>query len=96
VSELIPNEFSTFKLTDQEALEGCILTITQKEVLHNLLAANASELLGLEYDIKEPSSYIQQEAYKRGAIDVLRFILASSDSAHEVIYPQDNPTQLSE
>ena len=94
MAELIPNEFTSYKLNEQEELEGSIFTITQKHVLHNLLAVNAAEKLIIEYDPEKPLTFVQEEAYKRGAIEILRFILASSEAATEALYPNDNQTQL--
>ena len=95
MATLIPNEFTSYALNDQEQLEGASLTILQKQVLQNQLSICAAELLALEYDVTQPNSYIQQEAYKRGQIEALRFILASSDAAQEALYPT-TPTNLNQ
>ena len=80
---LIPNDFSSYQLTEQEELEGSILTITQKQVIQNYLSAAASEKNGLEYDPDSPTRFVQQEASLKGQMDAYRFILASSDTAEE-------------
>jgi hypothetical protein len=87
MATIIPNEFTSYDLDESEQLEGSVLTTTQKQVLQNQLSICAAELLALEYDTAEPQSYIQQEAYKRGQIEQIRFILASSDAAQEALYP---------
>ncbi len=93
MAELIPNEFTSYKLTEQEELEGAILTIQQKYVMHNLLSVYAAELLNIEYDVTQPESYIQQEAYKRGQIEAMRHILAISEAASEALYPSTSQNQ---
>jgi len=96
MAELLPNEFTSYKLNEQEQLEGSILTTTQKQVVQNQLAMCAAELLALEYDVGHPQSYIQQEAYKRGQIEMARYILASSDASQEALYPSSTLTDNSE
>jgi hypothetical protein len=85
MAHLIPNDFSAYQLTQQEELEGSILTITQKQVIQNYLAAAASEKIGLEYNPEHKERFAQQEASLKGQIDAYRFILAASDSAEEIL-----------
>ena len=94
MAELIPNEFTSYKLTEQEELEGSILTITQKHVLHNLLSIYAMEKNTIEYDPEKTMEFVQQEAYKRGQMEAMRHVLAMSEAAVEALYPNDNQTQL--
>lgn len=81
-NNLIPNSFSTYDLTDKETVEGSIFTDLQKKCIQNQLAMNAEEKLSLEYDPSEPATFIQQEAYKKGAIETLRYLLDASDAAN--------------
>lgn len=80
---LIPNNFSSYNLTDDEVREGSILTITQLELLQNDLATAAEEKLVLEFDTTNPQTFIQQEAFKRGQIELLRYIIDRSLNAIE-------------
>lgn len=80
---LIPNNFSSYNLTDDEVREGSIYTITQLELLQNDLAAAAEEKLVLEFDTTNPQTFIQQEAFKRGQIELLRYIIDRSLNAVE-------------
>ncbi len=82
---LIPNDFASFQLTEQEELEGSILTITQKQVIQNHLSSAAAEKIGLEYDPENSLKFVQQEASLKGQIDAYRFILASSDTAEDLL-----------
>ena len=81
MAHLIPNDFSSYQLTEQEELEGAILTITQKQVIQNYLSAAAMEKNGLEYDSEDNLKFVQQEASLKGQIDAYRFILDSSEAA---------------
>ncbi len=85
MAHLIPNDFSSYELTEQEEIEGAILTITQKQVIQNYLSAAACEKNGLEYDPAEPLKFAQQEASLKGQIDAYRFILSASDAAEEFL-----------
>lgn len=93
MSHLIQNTFAAFAMTPAEELEGSILTISQIQVLQNDLAANAEEMLVLEFDPLHPELYSQQESYKRGQMDILRFIMDRSMSSIEI---RDNPEPAQE
>jgi hypothetical protein len=80
---LIDNEFSTYELTDEELIQGQMLTITQRQVVQNQLSMVAAEKLAIQPDPACLDSYIQQEAYARGQIDALRYLLTCSDAAQE-------------
>jgi hypothetical protein len=78
---LIPNQFSTYELNEEEMIQGSILTITQKQVLQNHMASIASEKLAAAYDPTDHLTSIQKEAYNRGQIDLVMYILDQSDAA---------------
>lgn len=85
MGHLIPNDFSSYYLNEQEELEGSILTVTQKQVIQNYLSAAASEKNGLEFDPDKPLLFVQQEASLKGQIDAFRFILSASDAAEQAL-----------
>ena len=58
--------------------------------MHNRLTAVAEEKLALELDPDNPLPYIQQEAYKKGQIDLLRYIIDSSDAMQSSLIPQNS------
>jgi len=93
MARLRDNEFSSYTLTDEEELQGSLLTVTQRQVMQNQLSAAVSEKITLEFDTDKPDKFMQQEAYKRGQIDILNFILASSDAAEEEIIINRNINQ---
>ena len=47
-------------------------------LVQNLLAVKAEEKLLLEYDVANPSSFIQQESYHKGQIELLQYLLDNS------------------
>lgn len=85
MATLIPNSFSSYDLTDKEALQGAVLTNLQKQVLQNMQAACAEEKLRLDFDIEKHLSFVQQEAYKRGQLDLLSYIISSSEIAEATL-----------
>lgn len=91
MSVLIPNSFSTYELTDQELEQGSMYTITQKQVLQNHLAVCAEEKIALELNTSDPQQFIQQEAYKRGQMDTLRYLLEQSEAIEQAIADMSKP-----
>lgn len=80
---LIDNDFSTYHLNDEEEIQGQMLTLTQRQVIQNLLAKAAEEKINLEYNPEAKERFLQQEASLKGQMDILRFLLVSSDAAEE-------------
>lgn len=84
----IPNEFTSYFLNEEEVSQGSLLTITQKQVIQNQLSLLASEKMAIEFDTEKSNlSFVQQEAYKRGQMDSLRYILACSEAEEEMKQP---------
>ena len=86
---LTPNSFSSYHLSEDDALEGSILTTLQKQVIHNLLVARAEEKLSLEFTPDDVATYTQREASLAGEIAAYRALIANSEFAEET----KNPTQ---
>lgn len=82
---LLTNTFSTFHLTEEQQLQSAILTDLQRCHLQNQLAAIAEEKIRLEYDPANPETFIQQEAYKRGQLDILSYLLELSETANNEV-----------
>ena len=92
MARLQDNDFSSYALTEEEELQGALLTITQRQVIQNQLSAVACEKLALEFNTDKPDSFIQQEAYKRGQLDLLSYLLDQSQSAvEEQKFKAENP-----
>ena len=80
MAKQLNNEFSSYDLTEDEVVQGSILSIAQKHVLQNKIAVAASEKLAIEFDVNNPNTFIQQEAYKKGELAALQFMLETSTS----------------
>lgn len=81
--ELAPNIFTSYKLTPMEELTGTILTPQQAAVLANKLATIAVSKLAIKFDPTNPALFTQTEAYERGQMDVIQWLLDSSEAAQE-------------
>jgi hypothetical protein len=81
MSTLVSNSFASYDLTEEEELQGSIFTTLQKQVLQNLMSHCAEEKLRLEYDVNNSLSFVQQEAYKRGQLDIIEYLLTKSEDA---------------
>jgi hypothetical protein len=96
MARLIDNEFSSYELTDEEALQGAVLSITQKQIIQNDISSYASEKLALELDMTDPHLFIQQEAKLAGQIQALSYRLTCSQTAEEeIVFRAENPESYS-
>jgi len=88
MSRIIPNSFTSYELTEKEELQGSIFNTSQLEVLQNTQANVATEKLNLELDPEHPTDFIQQEAYKKGQLDLITNMIDKSIvSAEELANP---------
>ena len=83
MATLQPNDFSSYNLTEEEALQGSVLTILQKQVIQNQLSNAALEKNALEFDPNNQLQFAQQEASLQGQIAAFKFLLDSSEIAEE-------------
>jgi len=79
MANLTLNVFASWELSYEESRNGSIFTIDQTYVLQNQLAKCAEEKLSISFDPKDPMLFMQQEAYKRGQIDLLGWLLELSE-----------------
>jgi hypothetical protein len=90
MANFMRNSFYSYDLSDQEVLQGSIFTSAQKAVLQNHLATEAEKKLQLTFNPNNPQEFLQEEAYLRGKIEVLQYLIEASDASQEVI--SANPT----
>ena len=85
MAELLPNSFTSYSLNDDEEIQGSILTLPQIQMIQNDLTIYAEERLALQFNPNEPVLFAQQEAYLRGQMDTLRYLLTRSDASVEAV-----------
>lgn len=83
MAELSPNSFTSYVLTQEEERQGSILTLTQKQVIHNEIAIAAESMLQLELDLAKPEEFALAHADYKGRIAVLQWLLEKSATAEE-------------
>ena len=91
MSQLQPNSFTSYELTDQEQLEGTIFTILQLQSLHNLLSSYAEEKIALDYDPEHPILFMQNEASLKAKIEVLTYIIEVSNASQDILDVRNTP-----
>lgn len=84
------NLFHSFDLSEDEELQGSLLTVTQKQFIHNLRTAAAEAKLYLVLDPANIQDYIQQSSYKAGYIEALSDLLQASEASELAINEADN------
>lgn len=83
MATIVPNTFTSWDLSDAEALQGSIFTITQLQVLQNKLSEIAEEKINLEFTPDDAMSFVQQEAYKKGQLELIQYMIDSSEASAE-------------
>jgi len=93
MATFIPNSFTSYTLTDKEQLFGEILNLEQKMVMQNKLAAIAEERIALVPEANNYASFIQQEAFLKGQLTMLQWLLDSSIAAEAQVAAESQTNQ---
>lgn len=83
MAKLVPSEFSSYALSEQEYLSAAILTDLQKKLIQTDLAQIASSILNLHFDPLNPQTFVQDDAHQKGQLAAYRVLLLRSDEAEE-------------
>lgn len=73
------NSFSSYDLTDEEYKQGSIYTTTQEQVLCNMRANYAEQVLTLEFDTNNVLEFAQTDASLKSKIEFITELLGISD-----------------
>lgn len=73
--------FTAWDFTDQELNELITFSPYQRQFFQTLLADTASAKLAEEFDGNEPIKFAQREAYSRGQMAILNYLLAEDFAA---------------
>lgn len=77
------NTFTSYALTTEESRKGAILSALNKLVVQNLRSKIAEEKLALTFTPNDTLSFTQQEAYLRGQLDILAYLLDMDEDANQ-------------
>lgn len=86
----IPNSFSRFRMSDQEAVAAAVLTVMQKQHIHNLRVDCAETMLNIEDDVDQPLLHVKERARLRGLLDAYAALIALSEAAEQRLAQLDS------
>ncbi len=79
------NPFQSWVLTQEEILQGQVLTSLQKQVIQNERAALANKRIALKFDPEHPLRFQQEDAELQGQIGILSYLLEMSLAAETIL-----------
>lgn len=88
------NPFQLWILSEQEALQGAILTSLQKQVIQNQIAYAAISKMNLMFDPLNPQAFLQEEAAFKGKIQALESMIIASAEAEAKLDPGMTPRNI--
>ena len=81
----IVNSFTSYNLSPKEILSGSVLNQEQQMVLQNEHALVAEQLLSLDFDPAKPNNFLQEQAFLRGQMSILRVMLLRSEESQKTL-----------
>lgn len=87
-----PTSFSAWDLTQEEELAGSRLTELQVKKIQNEISTIAHSKLALSFDPNNTLKFAQEEAYLKGQLEVLEYLLQQHEAASQ--FNQPNQIQL--
>lgn len=81
----IISRFTRYALTNEELLNGAILTPLQAQVMQNELATAAETLVNFEIDPSDPKN-VRDHAYQKAAVDIFLNIIDRSIAAEKALH----------
>ena len=91
---LTDQPFHAFALSEDEILQGSVLSPLQKQVVQNMIAAHAVDRLNRQIDVDNIMKTVQEDAENHGYIRALRFLLEESDRCLETLTTRRNNPQV--
>ena len=80
-----PNQFTSYDLSEQEQIQGSILSLEQERVLQNEKASVAEQLLALKFDTLNPGTFTQDHAFLSGQLAVFTSLLETSQTVQRAL-----------
>jgi len=77
------NTFSSYNLTQEEEKSGSQLSSLNVAMVQNLRSSIAEEKLNLVFTPNDVLSFTQQEAYLKGQLDILSFLLNQNEDSQQ-------------
>lgn len=70
------SDYQRYQFTEEELATGYEFSPLTRAKLQDLLATKAVARLSLNYDFQNPGSFLQEEAYLKGQMELLVEVLA--------------------
>jgi len=83
MAKLLESIFTRYALTEQDLLDGAILTQSNLILLQTDLANTVEQKLSLEFTTDNPMKFAQDEAYFRGQMSIYQLILERHAAAQK-------------
>lgn len=74
-----PSQYMRYDLSKEEELQAGVFSHLQKCYLSNMMLDATDQKNNLDLDVNNPREFIQQEAFLKGQISVLRMLIDNSD-----------------
>lgn len=87
----VPNSFTSYHLTEDEQRQAEQLSSLTVANIHNLRSNIAQEKLTLTFTNQQ--DFIQQEAFLRGQLDILTYLLDCNENSQQFHHIITNTTQ---
>lgn len=85
MAQPISNQFTSWKLSPEEELEGCMLNAGQVMVIQNDMANAAMQLINLDFTPDDPKDYLMKKAYLDAQVRTYQTMLDRSEKAVEAL-----------
>lgn len=72
---------TTHLLSEENILHGSILQSLQQQVIQNEIATIIEQILALVYEPLNPLEFVKQDAFLKGQLQTLTYLLDKSDGA---------------
>ena len=72
---LLPSNFNFYHIPECDIAKSYILNDAQLAMIHNEITTTALAKLNIKFEISNPTAFAQTEAYHRGKMDALQYLL---------------------
>lgn len=82
---LTQSTFSKYTLSESDTLIASTLTTLTSQFIQNQICSIAEAMIALDVDPNNYSAYVQQQAYLKGQMDGLKYLLDASIASEAAV-----------
>lgn len=82
---LTQSTFSKYTLSESDSVIASSLTTLTKQFIQNQICAIAESMIALDVDPNNYPAYVQQQAYLKGQMDGLKYLLDASEASEAIV-----------